>query len=153
MATGVLEPCTIELDETRGEANGAAYLVHMLLAQQAAADQSGAFRRQAVQLKPVQLYLEDTGEGCAVVPTAEGLRVTADADGRPATAIRAASHHVIDVTQVRLLGRVLITGPLGEERFWRLLGDIARRRVVIKGLIRHYANTMRFLWLVNVRGT
>jgi hypothetical protein len=55
------------------------------------------------------------------------------------------------VTQLRLAGRALITGPLRSGQFWQLLRDIALRRVVIKGLLSHYANTMRFLWLVNVR--
>jgi hypothetical protein len=140
----------VELDETAGEANGAAYLVHMLLTQQAEADRSGRFARQARRLKPVQLALSDTGEDCSVSATPGGLRVTSEVQGRHPTAVRAESRHVLDVTQLRLAGRALITGPLRDRKFWGLLGDIARRRVVIRGLITHYVNTMRFLWLVNV---
>ncbi len=140
----------VELDDTE-ESNGAAYLVHMLLSQQAGAEPSGRFVRQARRLKPVRLALYDTGEECAVSATAQGLRVTNDTHGHYATSIRAASRHVLDVTQVRLAGRALITGPLGDRKFWGLLRDIAFRKVVIKGLLSHYSNTMRFLWLVNVR--
>jgi hypothetical protein len=141
----------VELDETSGEANGAAYLVHMLLTQQAEADLSGRFAREARRLKPVKLSLRDTGEDCSVAAFPGGLLIADYSEGRYATSIRAESRHVIDVTQVRLAGRALITGPLGDRRFWGLLRDIAVRRVVIKGLVSHYANTMRFLWLVNVR--
>jgi hypothetical protein len=144
----------VELDETHGESNGAAYLVHMLLIQQAEADTSGRFAREAVRLKPVKLELRDTGEACAVSAGPQGLRITSHLNNgeKFPTAISAESRHVIDVTQVRLAGRALITGPLRDKKFWGLLRDIATRKVVIKGLLSHYANTLRFLWLVNVRG-
>lgn len=141
----------VELDETT-PSNGAAYLVHMLLTQQAEGDGTGRFAREALRLKPVRLELTDTEEQCAVLPYPGGLKVTADVSGHYPTGIRAESRHVIDVTQLRLAGRALITGPLRSPKFWGLLGDIATRKVVIKGLISHYVNTMRFLWLVNVRG-
>ncbi|MEW6470785.1 MAG: hypothetical protein AB1679_00765 [Actinomycetota bacterium] len=143
--------CEVTLDERSGEANGAAYLVHMLLTQQAEADQSGRFAREAERLKPVKIFLTDTEEACAVSSVSGGLRITSDLEGRYPTFIRAESRHVIDVTKIRLAGRVLITGPLRDKKFWGLLGDIATRKVVIKGLISHYVNTLRFLWLVNVR--
>lgn len=141
----------VELDESTGEANGAAYLVHMLLTQQADADASGRFAREARRLKPVKLRLTDTEEECAVSSSPPGLRVTSHPQGRYPTSIRAESRHVIDVTKIRLAGRVMITGPLRDKKFWALLKDIATRKVVIKGLISHYPNTLRFLWLVNVR--
>lgn len=146
-----LQAFDVDLDEDSGEANGAAYLVHMLLTQQASADRSGRFAREARRLRPVRLSLCDTNEECSVSTAPNGLRVTDRTEGRHATWVRAESRHVLDVTQLRLLGRALIIGPLGDGTFWRLLRDIALRRVVIKGLIFHYLNTMRFLWLVNVR--
>lgn len=141
----------VELDESTGEANGAAYLVHMLLTQQADADATGRFAKEARRLKPVKLRLTDTGEECAVSSSPAGLRVSSQPEGRYPTSVSAESRHVIDVTKIRLAGRVLITGPLRDKAFWALLRDIATRKVVIKGLISHYANTHRFLWLVNVR--
>ena len=45
---------------------------------------------------------------------------------------------------------LLITGPLRDQKFQGLVRDIVRRKVVIRGLVFHYANTMRFLWLVNL---
>lgn len=142
----------VELDESSGEANGAAYLVHMLLSQQIDLDKTGRFPKEAVRLKPVKLTLSDTGESCAVVPSEKGLKITTGFSGKYATAITAESRHVIDVTKLRLADRYLITGPLKDSSFWGLLGDIAKRKVVIKGLLSHYANTMRFLWVVNLRG-
>lgn len=139
----------VDLDESK-ESNGAAYLVHMLLTQQSEADPT-AFAKQARRLKPVKLSLRDTGEACSITASPTGLMVANDVDGRFATAVAAESRHVLDVTQVRLAGRFLITGPLGDQMFWGLLRDIATRNVVIKGLLVHYVNTLRFLWLVNVR--
>jgi|GEM_PF-4659926 len=133
------------------DANGAAYLVHMLLSQQAESDTSGRFAREAARLRPVKLHLSDTGESCAVTAGPGGLVVTDRVDGAYTTAIDAESRHLLDVPQLRLAGRFLITGPLRGPRLWSLLRDITGRRVVIKGLIRHYLNTMRFLWLINVR--
>lgn len=133
------------------DSNGAAYLVHMLLSQQAEADSSGRFAAEAGRLRPVKLFLTDTGEGCAVTPGPGGLIVTDEVNGAYATSIEAESRHLLDVPQLRLAGRYLITGPLRGPRLWSLLRDIAGRKVVIKGLLRHYANTMRFLWLINVR--
>ena len=133
------------------DANGAAYLVHMLLAQQAEGDATGRYAAEARRLRPVRLFLTDTGEGCAVTPGPDGLVVTDEGRAPYATEITAESRHLLDVPQLRLAGRYLITGPLRGPRLWSLLRDIATRKVVIKGLIRHYANTMRFLWLINVR--
>jgi hypothetical protein len=142
----------VQLDETSGESNGAAYLVHMLLSQQIDLDKTGRFPDQALRLKPVKLTLSDTGESCAVVAFDGGLRVTTALTGRYPTAVTAESRHVIDVTKLRLAGRFLITGPLRDKAFWHLLGDIATRKVIIKGLLTHYLNTLRFLWVVNLRG-
>jgi hypothetical protein len=132
------------------DANGAAYLVHMLLTQQAEADASGRFAREALRLKPVRLLLTDTSEECAIVPGDSGLVVTDQVTGSFPTAIRAESRHLLDVPQLRLAGRFLITGPLRGPRLWGLLADLARRKVVIGGLVSHYLNTMRFLWLINL---
>ncbi|MDQ1505364.1 MAG: hypothetical protein QOD57_3091 [Actinomycetota bacterium] len=143
-------PFTVSLADE--DSNGAACLVHMLLSQQADGDTTGRFAREAARLRPVKLVLTDTQEACAVVAGPGGLTVTDRVDGRYATAIEAASRHLLDVPQLRLAGRFLITGPLRGPRLWSLLRDIAARRVVIGGLLRHYANTMRFLWLINVRG-
>jgi len=139
------------LDETFDEANGAAYLVHMLLLQQEEADGSGAFARQARRLRPVRLRLTDTGEECSVAASSAGLVVSSDVRGRYATSIAAESRHVIDVTQVRLLGRFVLAGPFRDAKFLGLVRDILVRKVRIGGLLTHYLNTMRFLWLVNVR--
>jgi hypothetical protein len=148
---GKASPFVVTLDEPSGEANGAAYLVHMLLSQQAAADPTGRFAREAQRLKPVKLSLSDTAEACSVAPFDGGIRVSTDVRGRYPTGICAESRHIIDVTQLRLAGHAFITGPLSDRKFWGLVRDIVLRRVVIKGLISHYINTMRFLWLVNVR--
>lgn len=141
----------VDLDERYCEANGAAYLVHMLLVQKADADTTGEFARQAKRLKAVRLTLSDTGDSAVVFPIDNGLRVTSDLRGSQPVRIFAASRHIPPVTKVRLLGRWLIIGPPSERAFWRLVGDIATRKVRIRGLIRHYASAMRFLWLINLR--
>ncbi|HVW31977.1 MAG TPA: hypothetical protein VHL53_05520 [Acidimicrobiia bacterium] len=141
----------IILDENGS--NGAAYLVHMLLTQQAEADDSGRFAATARRLQPVKLELTDTGESCVVAGGPDGLKVTGGSNGQGyANVIRAESHHVLDVTQLRLAGQHLITGPLKAEQFQTVVKDMAARRLRIGGLFRHYGNAMRFLWLVNVRG-
>ena len=151
MQTAPSVPFEVQLDEDSGEANGAAYLLHMLLSQQQEADGSGGFALQARRLKPVHLTLADTGESCVVFAADDGLLVSSSATTRAATSIRAESRHLIDVTQLRLAGRLAITGPLGDRKFRGTVADILRHRLVIKGLIVHYLNTMRFLWLVNIR--
>ena len=143
--------CEILLDE--GGENGAAYLVHMLLTQQAEADGSGRFAATARRLQPVKLELSDTGETCVVAGCPEGLRVTGGGDdGGYANVISAESRHVLDVTQLRLAGQYLITGPIKAKQFQTVVKDMAARKLRIGGLVRHYNNAMRFLWLVNVRG-
>jgi hypothetical protein len=125
----------------------------MLLTQQAEADTTGRFAETARRLQPVKLELSDTGESCAVAGCAEGLKVTGEANGRAyANVITAESRHVLDVTQLRLAGQLLITGPVGGKPFQTVVKDMAARKLRIRGLVRHYANAMRFLWLVNVRG-
>jgi hypothetical protein len=141
----------VDLDESHGEANGAAYLVHMLLSQKAEADKSGAFAKEARRLKPVRINLTDTGESAIVAPSAAGLMVTSELQGRQKVTIVAESRHIIAVTKVRLAGRWLITGPFKDKKFRGLVGDIAVRKVRIGGLVSHYASAMRFLWLVNLR--
>ena len=143
--------CDVLLDE--GGSNGAAYLVHMLLTQQAEADSSGRFAAAARRLQPVKLALSDTGESCVVAACPEGLKVTGGANGTGyANEITAESRHVIDVTQLRLAGQFLITGPLRGKPFQTVVKDMLGRKLRIGGLVRHYGNAMRFLWLVNVRG-
>jgi len=57
--------CDVDLVETDGGLMGA-YLVRIAAVQQAAADTTGAFARQARKLKPVQLVLGDTEESCCI---------------------------------------------------------------------------------------
>jgi hypothetical protein len=143
--------CDVILDEQGS--NGAAYLVHMLLTQQAEADASGRFAATARRLQPVKLVLSDTGETCIVAGGPDGLTVTGGSNGAGyANVITAESRHVLDVTQLRLAGQYLITGPLKARQFQTVMKDMAARKLRIGGLIRHYGNAMRFLWLVNVRG-
>lgn len=144
---------SVELDERFSEANGAAYLVHMLLTQKAEADTSGSFARQARRLKPVRLNLTDTGDSALVYPVGAVLRVTSDLHGRQAVVIDAQSRHIPVVTKVRLLGRWLITGPVKDEKVRGFVGDLLARRVRIKGLVRHYVSAIRFLWLINLRSS
>jgi hypothetical protein len=141
----------VELDERGGEANGAAYLVHMLLVQKAEADPTGRFAAEALRLKPVSLHLTDTGESAAVRATDRGLMITSEPAGHEPVRITAQSGHIIAVTKLALLDRWLITGPVKDKVFQGLVRDIATRRVRIGGLLRHYPSVMRFLWLVNVR--
>jgi len=143
--------CEILLDE--GGSNGAAYLVHMLLTQQAEADATGRFAATARRLQPVKLELTDTGETCVVAGCPEGLRVMGGSNGASyANTITAESRHVLDVTQLRLAGQYLIIGPVKAKQFQTVVKDMAARKLRIGGLVRHYGNAMRFLWLVNVRG-
>ena len=143
--------CDVLLDE--GGSNGAAYLVHMLLTQQAESDTTGRFAATARRLQPVKLALSDTGESCTVAGCPEGLKVTGETNGAVyANVITAESRHVLDVTQLRLAGQFLITGPVRGKPFQTVVKDMAARKLRIGGLVRHYANAMRFLWLVNVRG-
>jgi hypothetical protein len=142
---------TVDLDETSGEANGAAYLVHMLLHQRCVKDDGACLAASVGRLKPVHLTLVDTGDSCTVQSSPTGLRVTSGLCGRPATVVMAESGHIVAVTQLRLLGRVLISGPFRDRKFWQVIGDLIRRRLRVKGLLGHYLNTMRFLHLVNVR--
>jgi hypothetical protein len=141
----------VELDESVCEANGVAALVYMLLEQKAEWPRSQEFARQAVLLKPVRLRLTDTGEGCTVESAAGRLRVTADVRGRCATEVTAESSHIADVTQLRLLGRALIAGPFRGTPFWNVARGLLNRRIRIKGLLAHYRNALRFLWLINIR--
>ena len=142
--------CEVTLDETDGEANGAAYLVHMLLSQKAEADKTGGFAKEAARLRPVGIWLTDTEEGAVVKATPGGLVVESGLNGHNTTTVTATSNHVIVVTKLALLGRFAIFGPPRSKEFKMLIKDLVSRKVVVKGLISHYLNTRRFLWLVNL---
>ena len=95
------------------------------------------------------LRLRDTGEGCRVEIKDGRLVVSSQDSGSAANVITAESRHILVITKLRLLGRMVV-GPLDRD-MWRLVTDVLSGRVRIKGLVRHYGNAMRFLRLVNVR--
>ncbi|MHB1710604.1 MAG: hypothetical protein ACYCV7_04270 [Acidimicrobiales bacterium] len=99
---------------------------------------------------PVAVSLRDTGGSC-VVTNRDGA-IVVEAGGGDAAGVRidGVTRHLVAVTQISMLSPLVPIGLITERPGRGLVRDLARQQLRIRGLLRHYGTTSRFLFLINI---
>jgi hypothetical protein len=100
--------------------------------------------------RPVAVVSTDTGDIATIVFGSTEAVVYNDVVGRPSVTVRATLAQIIDVSQLQMKAGGLL--PLGffTKRGLRVLGDILRHRLVVKGLLTHTITALQFIALVSI---
>lgn len=100
--------------------------------------------------RPVSVYSIDTDESTTV--TFSGGRATLDNGiaGKPAVTVKATVEQILAVSELKMAGSGLV--PLGffTKRGLGVLAQIARHKLIVKGLVKHPLTSLRFIALVSI---
>ncbi|GAA1162898.1 hypothetical protein GCM10009606_45920 [Nocardioides aquiterrae] len=131
------------------EANGLASILAMLLGQnlEQYPDRIAIARRVR---RPVAVYSTDTDTSATIVFGTDGATVHNGIVGRPSVTVMASVDQITDVSQLKMMGAGLLPAGFFTKRGLHVLGEIARHRLVVKGLLTHTATALRFIALVSV---
>jgi hypothetical protein len=133
------------------EANGVTGILGSLLDENFTnvPDRSHIARRMR---KPVAVYSVDTDESTTAVFDTFDAVVRNGIVGEPVVTVKATVEQILAVSELKMAGGGLV--PLGffTKRGLGVLGQIARHKLVVKGLIKHPLTSLRFIALVSIVG-
>lgn len=130
------------------DANGVAALLGTLL-EQNFTEFPGRVRTARKVPRPVMVHSTDTGESATLVFYADRLDVYNGKVGRPSVTVKATVEQVLDVVELRMRAGGLLPVGFLTARGGRVLGAMARHRLVVKGLIRHPVTALAFIALAS----
>lgn len=130
-------------------ANGVSSIVTMLLEQNLAnfPKRVPVARRIA---NPVTIYSTDTDTACTILFGDEKSVVYNDVVGDPDVTVMATVDQILDVSQLKMKAGGLLPVGFFTKRGLAVLGSIATRKLVVKGLITHPITALRVIALVSV---
>jgi len=102
--------------------------------------------------KPVAVYSVDTDESTTV--TFGDARASLDNGivGKPTVTVKATVEQILAVSELKMKAGGLVPVGFFTKRGLGVLGQIARHRLVVKGLIKHPLTSLRFIALVSIVG-
>jgi len=102
--------------------------------------------------RPVAVYSVDTDESTTATFDSVNGAVRNGIVGKPAVTVKATVEQILAVSELKMAGGGLI--PLGffTKRGLGVLGQIARHKLVVKGLVTHPLTALRFIALVSIVG-
>ncbi|KRC46469.1 MULTISPECIES: hypothetical protein [unclassified Nocardioides] len=100
--------------------------------------------------RPVAVYSTDTEQACTIMFRGHGAIVHDGLIGRPAVTVRASVDQILDVSQLKMKRGGLVPVGFFTKRGMSVLGQILRRKLVVKGLLTHPITALRFIALVSV---
>jgi len=102
--------------------------------------------------RPVAVYSVDTDESTTATFEAVNGAVHNGIVGKPAVTVKATVEQILAVSELKMAGGGLV--PLGffTRRGLGVLGQIARHKLVVKGLLTHPLTALRFIALVSIVG-
>lgn len=131
------------------EANGVANIVAMLLGQN--------FQNFPERIKfarnisrPISIVSTDTDSACSIVFGADEAVVYNDIVGKPVVTVIATVDQILDVSQLKMKAGGLLPVGFFTGRGAKVLGAIASRKLVVKGLLTHTITSLRTIALVSV---
>lgn len=131
------------------EANGVATIVGTLLGQNFESfPERVKFARKIP--RPITIVSTDTETACTIVLGTDETVVFNDVVGRPSVTVYATVDQILDVSQLPMKAGGLIPVGFFTNRGWRVLKEIATRKLVIKGLLTHTVTALRTIALVSV---
>lgn len=100
--------------------------------------------------RPVAVYSVDTDESTTATFDTINAAVRNGIVGKPAVTVKATVEQILAVSELKMAGGGLV--PLGffTRRGLGVLGQIARHKLVVKGLLTHPLTALRFIALVSI---
>jgi hypothetical protein len=102
--------------------------------------------------KPVAVYSVDTDESTTVAFDAGEAVLRNGIVGKPAVTVKATVEQILAVSELKMVGGGLVPVGFFTKRGLGVLGQIARHKLVVKGLIKHPLTSLRFIALVSIVG-
>ncbi len=100
--------------------------------------------------RPVTVVSTDTDSVATIVFGSNEAVVYNDVVGRPSVTVKATVKQILDVSQLKMQAGGLLPVGFFTKRGMRVLGDIARHKLVVKGLLTHTVTALQFIALVSV---
>ena len=102
--------------------------------------------------KPVAVYSVDTDESTTVTFGEAKALLDNGIVGRPTVTVKATVEQILAVSELKMKAGGLVPVGFFTKRGLGVLGQIARHRLVVKGLIKHPLTSLRFIALVSIVG-
>lgn len=137
--------------ETAGgeDANGVASILSSLLQQnfEKFPERAGIARRMR---RPVGVYSKDTDTSATIIFGREGAVIYNGLINKPSVIVNATVNQILDVAQLKVVGKGLVPVGFFTKRGLHVLGEILKRRLVVKGLLTHTFASLRTIALVSI---
>lgn len=131
------------------DANGVAGIVGMLLGQNLDSFPSRVKVARRIS-RPVSIYSTDTDTACTIVFGSDEAVVYNDIVGNPAVTVMATVDQILEVSQLPMKAGGLVPVGFLTTRGMSVLGEILRRKLIVKGLLTHTVTALRTIALVSV---
>ncbi|MGQ0615440.1 MAG: hypothetical protein ACT4PW_00360 [Acidimicrobiia bacterium] len=101
--------------------------------------------------RPVAVYSFDAEDSSTLVFGMNKCTIYNGIVGRPSVIVKATVDQILDVSQLKMYFSGLIPlGLLGTKRGYDVLWEIAKHKLVVKGLILHPVTALQFIGLVSI---
>ncbi|MET8249563.1 hypothetical protein ABZV31_37500 [Streptomyces sp. NPDC005202] len=100
--------------------------------------------------RPVAVYSKDTDSTATIVFGTDEAVIYNDLVGRPSVLVKATVDQILDVSQLKMVGSGLIPVGFFTKRGLRVLGEIARHRLIVKGLLTHTVTSLQLIALLSI---
>jgi len=131
------------------EANGVAGILQMLIGQNFT--NKPELVKVAKRMKrPVAVVSTDTDTEATIEFGRDGAIIHNGIQGDPSVAVHATVDQILDVSQLRMKAGGLLPVGFFTKRGGRVLGQIATRKLVVKGLLTHTIASLHTIALVSV---
>lgn len=141
-------PYKVELADP-DNANGISNIVAVLLEQNV---QNYEGRTQICRRmpRPVAIYNFDAECACTISFGKNGATIYNDIVGKPSVIVKATIDHITDVSQIKMLMSGLFPIGFFTKRGFRVLGQIAVHKLVVKGLILHPITSLQLIGILSI---
>lgn len=99
---------------------------------------------------PVAVYSTDTNSSATIFFGHDRAVIRNGLMGKPAVIVMATVDQILDVAQLKMVGKGLVPVGFFTKRGGRVLADILRHRLVVKGLLTHTLSSLRFISMVSI---
>lgn len=131
------------------DANGVASILGSLLQQnfEKFPERAAIARRMR---RPVGVYSKDTDASATIIFGREGAVIHNGLIDKPSVIVKATVSQILDVAQLKVVGKGLVPVGFFTKRGLHVLGEILKRRLVVKGLLTHTFASLRTIALVSI---
>lgn len=146
--SGVHEAYKVEVADG-DDANGVASILSSLLQQnfEKFPERASIARRMR---RPVGVYSKDTDASATIIFDSEGAVIHNGLIDKPSVIVNATVNQILDVAQLKVVGKGLVPVGFFTKRGLHVLGEILKRRLVVKGLLTHTFASLRTIALVSI---